>query len=64
LKSTRYLVRTGRCYAWPTLPKKDGDELFDYYRHTLEILGNEKGLLGLIILYIAYLKQHCQKLFR
>ncbi len=35
-------------YAWPTLVKKDGDELFDHYRHTLENLGNEKGLLGLI----------------
>ena len=28
--------------------KKDGNELFDHYRHTLEALGNEKGLLGLI----------------
>ncbi|WP_020675079.1 HsdM family class I SAM-dependent methyltransferase [Geopsychrobacter electrodiphilus] len=35
-------------YSWPTLLKKDGDELFDHYRHTLENLGNEKGLLGLI----------------
>ncbi len=35
-------------YAWPTLLKRDGDELFDHYRHTLENLGNEKGLLGLI----------------
>ncbi len=35
-------------YAWPTLVKKDGDDLFDHYRHTLENLGNEKGLLGLI----------------
>jgi len=35
-------------YAWPTLIKKDGDELFDHYRHTLENLGNQKGLLGLI----------------
>jgi type I restriction enzyme M protein len=35
-------------WAWPTLVKKDGDELFDHYRHTLENLGNEKGLLGLI----------------
>lgn len=35
-------------YSWPTLIKKDGDELFDHYRHTLENLGNEKGLLGLI----------------
>lgn len=35
-------------YAWPTLVKMDGDELFDHYRHTLENLGNQKGLLGLI----------------
>ena len=35
-------------YGWPTLIKKDGDELFDHYRHVLEKLGNEKGLLGLI----------------
>jgi type I restriction enzyme M protein len=35
-------------YAWPTLVKRDGDELFDHYRHTLENLGHEKGLLGLI----------------
>jgi type I restriction enzyme M protein len=35
-------------YSWPTLIKKDGDELFDHYRHVLERLGNEKGLLGLI----------------
>lgn len=44
-------------YSWPSLSKKDGDELFDHYRHTLEALGllarrarasNQKGLLGLI----------------
>jgi len=35
-------------YSWPTLVKKDGDELLEHYRHTLENLGNEKGLLGLI----------------
>jgi type I restriction enzyme M protein len=27
---------------------KDGDELFDHYRHALEKLGQEKGTLGLI----------------
>jgi type I restriction enzyme M protein len=27
---------------------KDGDELFDHYRHTLEKLGAEKGTIGLI----------------
>jgi type I restriction enzyme M protein len=31
-----------RCLA------KDGDELFDHYRHTLERLGAEKGTIGLI----------------
>jgi type I restriction enzyme M protein len=36
-------------YAWPTLVKKYCDELIDHYRHTLENLGNEKGLLGLIL---------------
>jgi type I restriction enzyme M protein len=35
-------------YAWPTLLAKDGDELFDHYRHALEALGSEKGTLGLI----------------
>jgi len=35
-------------YNWQSLLKKDGDELFDHYRHILEKLGNEKGLLGLI----------------
>jgi type I restriction enzyme M protein len=30
-------------YNWPTLLKKDGDDLFDHYRHMLESLGNEKG---------------------
>ena len=35
-------------YAWPTLLAKDGDELFDHYRHLLEELGKEKGTLALI----------------
>ena len=35
-------------YAWPTLLAKDGDALFDHYRHLLERLGQEKGTLGLI----------------
>jgi len=35
-------------YAWPTLVAQDGDELFDHYRHALEKLGAEKGMLGLI----------------
>ena len=32
----------------PRCSSSDGDELFDHYRHTLEALGNEKGMLGLI----------------
>ncbi len=35
-------------WGWQKLLKKDGDELFDHYRHTLEALGDEKGMLGLI----------------
>lgn len=35
-------------WGWQSLLKKDGDELFDHYRHALEHLSNEKGLLGLI----------------
>ena len=35
-------------YAWPSLLNRDGDELFDHYRHALDVLGNEKGTLGLI----------------
>ncbi len=35
-------------YGWQSLLKKDGDKLFDHYRHILAELGKEKGLLGLI----------------
>jgi len=35
-------------YSWPSLLSKDGDELFDHYRHTLEAMGQHKGTLGLI----------------
>ena len=35
-------------FDWSSLLKKDGDELFDHYRHILEKLGEQKGLLGLI----------------
>ena len=35
-------------YAWPSLLARDGDELFDHYRHALEELGQQKGTLGLI----------------
>ena len=30
-------------WSWPELLKRDGNELFDHYRHTLEALGNHKG---------------------
>ena len=35
-------------YAWPSLLAKDGDDLFDHYRHALDELGKSKGTLGLI----------------
>src|SRR5258706_13125817 len=35
-------------YDWPSLLKRDGDELFVHYRRTLDKLGSAKGLLGLI----------------
>ncbi len=35
-------------YSWPELLKRDGDELEVQYRHTLESLGREKGMLGVI----------------
>ncbi len=35
-------------YAWPSLLAKDGDALFDHYRHTLEELGKQPGTLALI----------------
>jgi len=35
-------------WSWPELIKKDGEALFEHYRHTLEALGNKPGLLGLI----------------
>jgi type I restriction enzyme M protein len=33
---------------WSTLQKKEGDELEVHYRHILESLGKEKGMLGVI----------------
>ena len=35
-------------YGWPSLLARDGDALFDHYRHTLDRLGMERGTLGLI----------------
>ena len=35
-------------YSWPSLLKVDGYDLFEHYRHLLEELGKEKGMLGLI----------------
>lgn len=35
-------------YSWEALRSKDGDALETQYRHTLENLGKEKGLLGVI----------------
>jgi type I restriction enzyme M protein len=35
-------------YSWEALRSQDGDALEIQYRHTLENLGKEKGLLGVI----------------
>jgi type I restriction enzyme M protein len=35
-------------YSWPELLKRDGDDLEIHYRHTLEELGKEPGLIGVI----------------
>ncbi|HLO49007.1 MAG TPA: class I SAM-dependent DNA methyltransferase, partial [Kamptonema sp.] len=37
-----------KAYDWQILRLKDGDDLEIQYRHTLENLGKEKGLLGVI----------------
>src|SRR5690349_18485528 len=35
-------------YTWPALLSKEGDALEVQYRHTLEALGKESGMLGLV----------------
>jgi type I restriction enzyme M protein len=35
-------------FDWQSLLKRDGDELETHYRHVLESLGKEKGMLGVI----------------
>ena len=35
-------------FAWPSLLARDGDELEAHYRHVLESLGKQKGMLGVI----------------
>ena len=35
-------------YDWPSLLKLEGDDLEAHYRHTLENLGKEPGMLGII----------------
>src|SRR5678810_1145396 len=35
-------------YVWPSLLARDGDELETHYRHVLESLGKQKGMLGVI----------------
>ena len=36
-------------FDWASLLAKDGDELEIHYRHLLEMLGKEKGMLGVIL---------------
>lgn len=35
-------------YDWPSLLRRDGDELEAHYRHLLETLGKQSGMLGII----------------
>jgi type I restriction enzyme M protein len=35
-------------FDWPSLMKREGDELEVHYRHILDELGKQKGLLGVI----------------
>lgn len=35
-------------FDWPSLLKREGDELETHYRHILEELGRSKGMLGVI----------------
>lgn len=35
-------------YDWPALDARDGDDLETHYRHTLETLGKQVGMLGII----------------
>ncbi|MDI6897160.1 MAG: class I SAM-dependent DNA methyltransferase [Methanocella conradii] len=37
-----------KVYSWPQLVVKEGAELEEHYRKTLEALGKEKGMLGVI----------------
>jgi type I restriction enzyme M protein len=37
-----------KSFAWPSLMKLDGDDLETHYRHLLETLGKEPGMLGII----------------
>lgn len=37
-----------KVYDWPSILEKDGDDLEKHYRHLLEGLGKEKGMLGVI----------------
>jgi len=40
--------RIPKSLAWPTLLRLDGDDLENHYRHTLQELGRQAGLLGTI----------------
>jgi type I restriction enzyme M protein len=35
-------------FDWPSLDSRDGDDLETHYRHTLETLGKQDGMLGVI----------------
>ena len=41
-------------YDWPSLVKRDGDDLETHYRHILEHLGKQSGMLGQVFLAAAF----------
>jgi hypothetical protein len=45
-------------YAWPSLLARDGDELFDHYRHMLDALNKRDGLVESIFRMAAVPRSH------
>jgi type I restriction enzyme M protein len=51
-------------FAWPSLPARNGNELETHYRHVLESLGKQRGMLGVIFRKAQNMIQHPAKLRR
>lgn len=44
-------------YSWSSLLKRDGDDLFDHYRHLLEEFGKKKGPTASSLSYVPLLAE-------